>query len=143
MIHHDTFDPKNHDIFICKFMKNITILFESNEYITIFFIVPDWVLWAICSVSVRHKCGTAAAQSRTKTPDFCTLDPCSVACGLKKYPVCSEALRSPLPLIANPVTVPFCFDAYHAHTHGPHLTLCFYRINTPGRGLRTPFLLCM
>lgn len=58
---------------------------------------------------VRHKCGAAAAQSRTKNPDFCTLDPYSAACGLKFYPVCSEALRSPLPLITNSVTVPFSF----------------------------------
>ena len=47
------------------------ILSESNEHITIFFMVLDRGLRAICSVSARHKCGTAAAQGRTKIPVFC------------------------------------------------------------------------
>lgn len=90
---------------------------------------------------VRHKCGTAAAQSRTKFQDFCGTESESAACGLKFISMCSEVLRSPLPLIKTSVTVPFCFDAHLVRTLGTHLVICFYGINIKSAHLRTYFLL--
>ena len=112
------------------FYENNSIHTDTNQYILTFF-----------TYLVRHKCGTAAAQSRTKTPDFCNIERKSAACGSKFISVCSEVLRSPLPLIKTSVTVPFCFDAHLVRTLGTHLVICFYGINIKSAHLRTYFLL--
>jgi hypothetical protein len=80
------------------FYENNPIHTDTNQYTLTFF-----------TYLVRHKYGTAAAQSRTKNPDLCNIERKSAVCGLKFISVCSEVLRSPLPLIKTSVTVPFLF----------------------------------
>ena len=112
-------------LYLVLCLKN-SIHTDTNQYILPFF-----------TYVVRHKCGTAAAQSRTKIPDLCNIERKSAVCGLKFISVCSEVLRSPLPLIKNSVTVPFLFWC----ALGTHLVICFYGINIQSAHLRTYFLL--